>query len=114
MEDVFVNVTPWFQVEGVEKEEQRKLLRILWANSIQLCAASEFGVNSKELGLIGELIRAATYAKTQVEGSGLYPKIARINHSCAPNSIWTWVARDRSRRRKEVRSGFSASSAWKN
>ena len=39
----------------------------------------------------------------QVEGSGLYPKIARINHSCAPNSIWTWVARDRSRRRKEVR-----------
>ena len=73
-----------------------------------------WGKNSKELGLIGELMCAVTYAKTQVEGSGLYPKIARINHSCAPNSIWTWVARDRSRRRKEVRSGFSASSAWKN
>ena len=38
-----------------------------------------------------------------MEGSGLYPKIARINHSCAPNSIWTWVASDRSRRKKEVR-----------
>ena len=67
-----------------------------------------WGKNPKEPSLIGELIRAGTYAKTQVEGSGLYPKIARINHSCAPNSIWTWVARDRSRRRKEVRSGHQA------
>ena len=33
----------------------------------------------------------------KVEGSGLYPKIARINHSCAPNAIWTWLAKDRSR-----------------
>ena len=35
------------QVEGVEKEENKKLLRILWANSIQLCAAPEFGVKTR-------------------------------------------------------------------
>ena len=31
----------------MEKEEERKLLRILWANSIQLCAAPEFGVKTQ-------------------------------------------------------------------
>jgi len=36
-----------YEVEGVEKEENKKLLRILWANSIQLCAAPEFGVKTR-------------------------------------------------------------------
>ena len=59
----------------------RRLLRILWSNSLQLCGQEELGI----------------------QGSGLYPTISRINHSCAPNSAWSWVAKDRTRRSKVVR-----------
>ena len=33
--------------------------------------------------------------------AGLYPGIARINHACAPNVVWTWTRGNV--RRKQVR-----------
>ena len=33
--------------------------------------------------------------------AGLYPNIARINHSCAPNVVWSWT--NGNKQRKEVR-----------
>ena len=69
------------QVPEVTNSTHRRLLRILWSNSLQLCGQEELGI----------------------QGSGLYPTISRINHSCAPNSAWSWVAKDRTRRSKVVR-----------
>ena len=72
---------PSRDVPGVTDLLHRKFVRITWANSLQLCS----------------------YAEMQVEGAGVYPTVCRINHSCAPNAVWTWLAKDRSKRTKEIR-----------
>ena len=38
-----------------------------------------------------------------INKSGLYMTISRINHSCAPNVIWSWIKGDKSRSVKRVR-----------
>ena len=72
---------PTRDVPGVTDQNHRKFVRITWANSLQLCS----------------------YAELEVEGAGVYPTVCRINHSCAPNAMWTWLAKDRSKRTKEIR-----------
>ena len=40
--------------------------------------------------------------------AGLYPGIARINHSCAPNVVWSWTRGNA--RRKQVRAVIKSAS----
>ena len=35
--------------------------------------------------------------------SGVYRTISRLNHSCAPNVVWSWIKRDKSKVAKQVR-----------
>ena len=58
-----------------------KVLRIFAGNCILLCAHPEMNVNK----------------------SGLYMTISRINHSCAPNVVWSWLLKDKSRSVKQLR-----------
>ena len=60
---------------------EEKVVRIFMTNSISLCGHTEMNVNK----------------------SGLYGTISRINHSCAPNVVWSWLKRDESRSVKQVR-----------
>ena len=62
-------------------ETEKKVVRIFLANSIDLCSHSEF----------------------YVDKCGLYMTISRINHSCAPNVVWSWIQRDKSKSVKQVR-----------
>ena len=62
-------------------EGEKKLFRIFSANSIELCGHPEMNVNK----------------------IGLYLTISRINHSCAPNVVWSWLHRDKSRSVKQVK-----------
>jgi len=67
--------------EFEEELEMRKIVRIFDMNNFEVCVdKAKFGIHE----------------------SGLYPKIARINHSCAPNVIWTWKREDASHRVKMV------------
>ena len=63
-----------------QDETERKVLRIFEANSISLCGHQEMNINK----------------------SGLYQTISKINHSCSPNVIWTWVKEDSSKSIKQV------------
>ena len=58
-----------------------KVVRIFISNSIELCSHKEMNVTK----------------------SGLYCTISRINHSCAPNVVWSWLQDDESRSVKQVR-----------
>ena len=60
---------------------EEKVVRIFCANSITLCGHPEMNVNK----------------------SGLYKTISRMNHSCAPNVVWSWLQKDKSRSVKQVR-----------
>ena len=62
-------------------DTEKKALRIFAGNSIALCGHPEMNVNK----------------------SGLYKTISRINHSCAPNVVWSWIQRDESKSVKQVR-----------
>lgn len=48
-----------------EEDAKMKVVRIFKCNSIQICESESM--------------------------AGLYPNIARINHSCAPNVVWSWT-----------------------
>ena len=61
-------------------EQERKVLRIFEANSIHLCSHSEMNINK----------------------SGLYQTISKINHDCSPNVVWTWVKDDSKKSIKQV------------
>jgi len=74
-------VNPQNDIQGVTDEKHQKFIRITWANSMQLCGYPELGV----------------------DGLGVYATISRINHSCAPNAIRTWLRGDNSKRSKQVR-----------
>ena len=43
------------------------------------------------------------YKEEDLKMSGLYKTISRINHSCAPNVVWSWIRRDKSKVVKQVR-----------
>ena len=60
---------------------EEKVVRIFSENSITLCGRQEMNINK----------------------SGLYGSISRINHSCAPNVVWSWLQRDESRSVAQVR-----------
>jgi len=64
-----------------ENKEERKVLRIFEANSIDLCSHQEMNINK----------------------SGLYQTISKINHSCSPNVVWTWLKEDKTKYSKQVR-----------
>jgi len=64
-----------------QDENDRKVMRIFEANSIALCSHEEMNINK----------------------SGLYQTISKINHSCSPNVIWTWIKEDSSKSIKQVR-----------
>jgi len=64
-----------------QDENDRKVMRIFEANSIDLCSHQEMNINK----------------------SGLYQTISKINHSCSPNVIWTWIKEDSSKSIKQVR-----------
>jgi len=64
-----------------QDENDRKVMRIFEANSIALCSHQEMNINK----------------------SGLYQTISKINHSCSPNVIWTWIKEDSSKSIKQVR-----------
>jgi len=64
-----------------QDEIDRKVLRIFEANCIDLCSHQEMNINK----------------------SGLYQTISKINHSCSPNVIWTWIKEDSSKSIKQVR-----------
>ena len=68
------------QTEGVAEERHKRFLRISWANGLQLSGLPEHGE----------------------PGSGLYATVSRLNHSCAPNVVWSWREGDSSRRTKQV------------
>ena len=63
-----------------DKEIERKVFRIFEANSIALCSHEEMNINK----------------------SGLYQTISKINHSCSPNVVWTWIKKDSSKSIKQV------------
>ena len=63
-----------------ENKEERKVLRIFEANSIDLCSHQEMNINK----------------------SGLYQTISKINHSCSPNVVWTWLKEDKTKHIKQV------------
>jgi len=62
-------------------DTEKKILRVFITNCIALCSHEEMNINK----------------------SGVYPTISRINHSCAPNVIWSWVNKDPLRLLKQVR-----------
>ena len=62
-------------------ETEEKAVRIFVANCINLCGHQEMNITK----------------------SGLYMTISRVNHSCAPNVVWSWIEEDESRSVKEVR-----------
>lgn len=64
-----------------QDENDRKVMRIFEANSIDLCSHQEMNINK----------------------SGLYQTISKINHSCSPNVVWTWIKEDSSKSIKQVR-----------
>jgi len=64
-----------------QDEMDKKVLRIFEANSIDLCSHQEMNINK----------------------SGLYQLISKINHSCSPNVIWTWIKEDSTKSIKQVR-----------
>jgi len=64
-----------------QDENNLKVMRIFEANSIALCSHQEMNINK----------------------SGLYQTISKINHSCSPNVIWTWIKEDSSKSIKQVR-----------
>jgi len=64
-----------------QDEIDRKAMRIFEANCIALCSHQEMNINK----------------------SGLYQTISKINHSCSPNVIWTWIKEDSSKSIKQVR-----------
>lgn len=66
---------------GLSGEDDKKLLRIMRNNSIETCGDPELGPSE----------------------AGLYLTISRINHSCAPNVVWSWLKNDPSKRKKQVR-----------
>jgi len=69
------------EVPGVKEEKHKSVMRILWANSLQLCSFPELGI----------------------AGTALYSTICRINHCCAPNAAWSWLKNDARKRKKVVR-----------
>jgi len=66
--------------EDSEEDKTESALRIFSGNSIQVCEVSSI------------------YSSTE---GGLYYQISMLNHSCNPNSVWSWVKDDF--RRKVVR-----------
>ena len=71
-----LNLTAWQQIgllnEGISKDKF-KFVRIVLANWISVCySGNDFGVNA----------------------SALYEDVSRINHSCAPNCVWSWKKDD--------------------
>ena len=63
-----------------QDEAERQVLRIFEANSISLCGHQEMNIHK----------------------TGLYRTISKINHSCTPNALWTWVKEDSSKSTKQV------------
>ena len=63
-----------------QDETERTVLRIFQTNCIDLCSHQEMNINK----------------------SGLYQTISKINHSCSPNVVWTWVKEDSSKSTKQV------------
>lgn len=59
--------------------EMKSIWQIFRTNSMQVCGFADLGVND----------------------SAVYNSISRINHSCAPNAVWSWKAGNV--RRQEVR-----------
>lgn len=66
-------------------------MRIIWANSVELCSVEESGVQGT--GVYATLCRCHAMRTT----------MSRINHSCSPNCHVSWEAKDRRRRTKVVR-----------
>jgi len=64
-----------------DEEMERKVFRIFEANCIDLCSHQEMNINK----------------------SGLYQTISKINHSCCPNVVWTWIKKDSAKSIKQVR-----------
>ena len=62
-------------------ELEKKVARIFLLNCLGLCHGEAYLGNRR----------------------GLYDVVSRINHSCAPNAVWTWVKGDKSRVVKQVR-----------
>jgi len=76
-EDLHVNEYLRKFPEFHEEAEMRKIVRIFDLNSYEVCVdQTRFGIDE----------------------SGLYPTIPKINHSCCPNVVWTWVEADPSHR----------------
>jgi len=69
------------EISNFATEEVGKAVRIFCGNAISLCNHKEMGINK----------------------SGLYPTISRINHSCVPNVVWSWIQSDTKRAIKQVR-----------
>ena len=67
----------FFKLDEIDK----KVVRIFMWNCINLCGDPEMNVDK----------------------SGLYKTISRINHSCAPNVVWSWIQRDTSKSIKQVK-----------
>ena len=73
--------SPQGSVHKTSSDTLHKLVRIFKVNSIEQCAHDDFGINV----------------------TAIYPTISRINHSCAPNVVWSWLKGDKRKRRKQVR-----------
>ena len=71
----------WQLPKDSQSEEASKILRIFTGNCIKVCADHTLYRNFHEVAL--------------------YNNISLINHSCIPNSIWSWVKGDF--KRKQVR-----------
>ena len=61
-------------------ETEEKACRIFAGNSLGLC-----------------------HREGTIDRSAMYKTISRINHSCAPNVVWSWILGDKSKVAKQVR-----------
>ena len=71
----------WKACLMTETQLERKILRIFEANSISLCGSHQ---------------------EMNINKSGLYPTISKINHSCSPNVVWPWLKEDSKKQIKQV------------
>ena len=69
-------------------------------------SASRLENEDKAVRVFEENCLGLCHREGDLKMSGLYATISRINHSCAPNVVWSWIRRDKSKVAKQVRVGF--------
>ena len=64
---------------------------------------SRLETEDKAVRIFEENCLGLSHRAGDLKMSGVYKTISRLNHSCAPNVVWSWIKRDKSKVAKQVR-----------